>query len=230
MIFLCSSLQLPAQCVRCDKQYDTLKNLDQACIGHFDRFGKKGEWRVIVDSSSSSDDDDNENEDGDDGGFLDDNNGGDDDDDDDDDDDGIDYGHGNKELDEVLHIVVREKKKRKQRKQYKKEKKEKEKEEGGGQKRVERGVWSCCQSNDKYSEGCNKEPHQMRKIMFALTMDANPTVRIEDNTTPGSPCIDLGVINALSISFYPEDKNEIKVIHTHTYSYIHIYICSCNIC
>ena len=51
----------------------------------------------------------------------------------------------------------------------------------------------------------------MRKIMFAMTMDANPSVKIEDTTVPGSPIVDLGVINALSISFYPEDKNEIKV-------------------
>ena len=70
--------------MRCNEKYDTLRNPDQACVGHFDRFGNRGEWRVVDDFTSSSEDE-SENEENE--SFF---------------DSDIDYGHGNKDIDEVV--------------------------------------------------------------------------------------------------------------------------------
>ena len=185
-----ASLSSLAQCMRCDRDFDTLKNSAEACEGHFDRFGKKGYFHHVYDddSSSSSDDEVDGTE-----GMYEDNN--------------FDYGHGNEDVDAVVHNIVYSHKLR----QGKAKKKKKER---SGE--TVRGYWTCCLDRDFNNKACKKEPHQMRKIMFAMTMDANPSVRIED-TVPGSS-VDLSVINALSISFYPEDKNEIKVQIAHSLS------------
>ena len=79
------------------------------------------------------------------------------------------------------------------------------------------GSWSCCGATGKRHPGCkNNGNHQMRKIMFSLSMDSNPSVKIDD--------LDLGIINALSISLFPEDKDEVKVqIANSIYSMLHRY-------
>ena len=66
--------------------------------------------------------------------------------------------------------------------------------------------WSCCGNKVFDSPGCSLFPHLCKEVMFSVTAEANPVVRIED--------IDVTVYNALNISIFPESNNEVKVQYT----------------
>jgi hypothetical protein len=72
--------------------------------------------------------------------------------------------------------------------------------------------WSCCDSKEYDGIGCHTSTHQCKKPMFSLSIQAYPSVRIVNRPgQTGFDDVELGVINALSVSIFPEARNKITV-------------------